>query len=77
MALILAAWAVLGFLLAVPLLRRAARRESGSRLSERHRKAGLSGSRGREGVAWPRIAATGLAWSGAVRPGAAARGAVA
>lgn len=44
-ALILTAWAVLGFLLAVPLLRRAARRESGSRLSERHRKAGWSGSR--------------------------------
>lgn len=45
-ALILGAWAVAGFLLAVPLLRRAARRESGSRLSERHRKAGLSGSQG-------------------------------
>ncbi|MFE1773700.1 ABC transporter permease [Streptomyces sp. NPDC059008] len=44
-ALVLAAWAVLGFLLAVPLLRRAARRESGSRLSERHRKASLSGAR--------------------------------
>ncbi|MFG2531971.1 ABC transporter permease [Streptomyces sp. NPDC048516] len=44
-ALILTAWAVLGFLLAVPLLRRAARRESGSRLSERHRKAGWGGSR--------------------------------
>ncbi|MFI9050081.1 ABC transporter permease [Streptomyces sp. NPDC053427] len=43
-ALVLSAWAVLGFLLAVPLLRRAARRESGSRLAERHRKAGLSGS---------------------------------
>ncbi|MCW7990444.1 multidrug ABC transporter permease [Streptomyces platensis subsp. clarensis] len=42
-ALILTAWAILGFLLAVPLLRRAARRESGSRLTERHRKAGLSG----------------------------------
>ncbi|MFE1171703.1 ABC transporter permease [Streptomyces sp. NPDC058773] len=42
-ALILTAWAVLGFLLAVPLLRRAARRESGSRLTERHRKAGLNG----------------------------------
>ncbi|GGN58875.1 transport permease protein [Streptomyces kronopolitis] len=45
-ALILGAWAVAGFLLAIPLLRRAARRESGSRLSERHRKAGLSGSQG-------------------------------
>ncbi|MFG2141627.1 ABC transporter permease [Streptomyces sp. NPDC048650] len=45
-ALVLTAWAVLGFLLAVPLLRRAARRESGSRLSERHRKAGLSGAAG-------------------------------
>ncbi|WP_435848333.1 ABC transporter permease [Streptomyces decoyicus] len=42
-ALILTAWAVLGFLLAVPLLRRAARRESGSRLTERHRKAGYGG----------------------------------
>ncbi|UZJ31092.1 ABC transporter permease [Streptomyces endophytica] len=40
-ALVLAAWAVVGFLLAVPLLRRAARRESGSRLGERHRKANL------------------------------------
>ncbi len=44
-ALVLTAWAVLGFLLAVPLLRRAARRESGSRLTERHRKAVLSGAR--------------------------------
>ncbi|MGW7490211.1 ABC transporter permease [Streptomyces sp. NPDC054786] len=44
-ALILTAWAVLGFLLAVPLLRRAARRESGSRLSERHRKAGWAAGR--------------------------------
>ncbi|MFF8790522.1 ABC transporter permease [Streptomyces sp. NPDC015125] len=44
-ALILTAWAVLGFLLAVPLLRRAARRESGSRLSERHSKAGWGGGR--------------------------------
>ncbi|MFD0053756.1 ABC transporter permease [Streptomyces sp. NPDC127168] len=43
-ALVLAAWAVLGFLLAVPLLRRAARRESGSRLSARHRKAEQSGA---------------------------------
>ncbi|QXE33680.1 ABC transporter permease [Streptomyces sp. GMY02] len=43
-ALVLAAWAVLGFLLAVPLLRRAARRESGSRLSERHHKAAQSGA---------------------------------
>ncbi|MBQ0855402.1 ABC transporter permease [Streptomyces sp. BH-SS-21] len=42
-ALVLAAWAVLGFLLAVPLLRRAARRESGSRLSARHRKAAQNG----------------------------------
>ncbi|MEU5214310.1 ABC transporter permease [Streptomyces sp. NPDC020742] len=44
-ALVLTAWAVCGFLLAVPLLRRAARRESGSRLSRRHLKAGLSGAR--------------------------------
>ncbi|MFF9481433.1 ABC transporter permease [Streptomyces sp. NPDC014733] len=43
-ALVLAAWAVLGFLLAVPLLRRATRRESGSRLSARRRKAELSGA---------------------------------
>ncbi|MFF4954419.1 ABC transporter permease [Streptomyces chattanoogensis] len=43
-ALVLTAWAVLGFLLAIPLLRRAARRESGSRLTERHRKAALSGA---------------------------------
>lgn len=43
-ALVLTAWAVLGFLLAVPLLRRAARRESGSRLSARHRKAEQSGA---------------------------------
>lgn len=43
-ALVLTAWAILGFLLAVPLLRRAARRESGSRLSARHRKATQSGA---------------------------------
>ncbi len=43
-ALVLTAWAVLGFLLAVPLLRRAARRESGSHLSARHRKAVQSGA---------------------------------
>ncbi|MDT0442373.1 ABC transporter permease [Streptomyces johnsoniae] len=43
-ALVLTAWAVLGFLLAVPLLRRAARRESGSRLTARHRKAVQSGA---------------------------------
>ncbi|MBQ0913311.1 ABC transporter permease [Streptomyces sp. RM99] len=43
-ALVLTAWAVLGFLLAVPLLRRAARRESGSRLSARRRKAARSGA---------------------------------
>ncbi|GAA2258375.1 transport permease protein [Streptomyces ruber] len=43
-ALVLTAWAVLGFLLAVPLLRRAARRESGSRLSARHEKAERSGA---------------------------------
>ncbi len=43
-ALVLAAWAVLGFLLAVPLLRRAARRESGSRLTARQDKAQLSGA---------------------------------
>ncbi|MGW1889496.1 ABC transporter permease [Streptomyces sp. NPDC002004] len=35
---VLAAWAVAGFLLAPGLLRRMARRESGSRLSERERK---------------------------------------
>ncbi len=43
-ALVLTAWAVLGFLLAVPLLRRAARRESGSRLADRHRKAARNGA---------------------------------
>ncbi|MGW4545048.1 ABC transporter permease [Streptomyces violaceorubidus] len=43
-ALVLAAWTALGFLLAVPLLRRAARRESGSRLSARHRRAEQSGA---------------------------------
>lgn len=43
-ALVLTAWAVLGFLLAIPLLRRAARRESGSRMSARHRKAEQSGA---------------------------------
>ncbi|WP_420857071.1 ABC transporter permease [Streptomyces chilikensis] len=43
-AAVLTAWAVLGFLLAVPLLRRAARRESGSRLTARHRKAAQSGA---------------------------------
>ncbi|GAA5204637.1 ABC transporter permease [Streptomyces thinghirensis] len=43
-ALVLAAWTVLGFLLAVPLLRRAARRESGSRLTARHRRAARSGA---------------------------------
>ncbi|MET8475995.1 MULTISPECIES: ABC transporter permease [Streptomyces] len=43
-ALVLTAWAVLGFLLAVPLLRRAARRESGSRLTARHDKAARSGA---------------------------------
>lgn len=43
-ALVLTAWAVLGFLLAVPLLRRAARRESGSRLTARHEKAERSGA---------------------------------
>ncbi|MEV7681901.1 ABC transporter permease [Streptomyces sp. NPDC088341] len=43
-ALVLTAWTVLGFLLAVPLLRRAARRESGSRLSARHRKAAEGGA---------------------------------
>ncbi|GAB2808522.1 ABC transporter permease [Streptomyces daliensis] len=41
---VLAAWALLGFLLAVPLLRRAARRESGSRLTARHHKAARSGA---------------------------------
>ncbi|MFH8976600.1 ABC transporter permease [Streptomyces sp. NPDC017890] len=43
-ALVLTAWTVLGFLLAVPLLRRAARRESGSRLSARQSKAAQSGA---------------------------------
>ncbi|MEU9607195.1 ABC transporter permease [Streptomyces sp. NPDC048057] len=43
-ALVLTAWAVLGFLLAIPLLRRAARRESGSRLTARHLKAAQSGA---------------------------------
>ncbi|MFH9436416.1 ABC transporter permease [Streptomyces rochei] len=43
-ALVLTAWAVLGFLLAIPLLRHAARRESGSRLSARRRKAARSGA---------------------------------
>ncbi|WP_409350286.1 ABC transporter permease [Streptomyces celluloflavus] len=43
-ALVLTAWAVIGFLLAVPLLRRATRRESGSRLTERHRKAEQNGA---------------------------------
>ncbi|MFI1829801.1 ABC transporter permease [Streptomyces sp. NPDC020412] len=43
-ALVLTAWAVIGFLLAIPLLRRAARRESGSRLTARHRKAAQSGA---------------------------------
>jgi ABC-2 type transport system permease protein len=43
-ALVLTAWSVVGFLLAVPLLRRAARRESGSRLTARHRKAAQSGA---------------------------------
>ncbi|MEU5304935.1 ABC transporter permease [Streptomyces noursei] len=43
-ALVLAAWAVVGFLLAVPLLRRATRRESGSRLTARQGKAELSGA---------------------------------
>ncbi|MEV0221027.1 ABC transporter permease [Streptomyces sp. NPDC050704] len=43
-ALVLTAWAVLGFLLAIPLLRRAARRESGSRLTARHRKAAQNGA---------------------------------
>ncbi|WP_435880721.1 ABC transporter permease [Streptomyces parvulus] len=43
-ALVLTAWAVIGFLLAVPLLRRAARRESGSRLSAGIRKAEQSGA---------------------------------
>ncbi|MFJ7903933.1 ABC transporter permease [Streptomyces sp. NPDC096198] len=38
-ALVLTAWAVIGSLLAVPLLRRAARRESGSRLTERQSRA--------------------------------------
>ncbi|WP_405621368.1 ABC transporter permease [Streptomyces sp. NBC_01508] len=43
-ALVLTAWAVLGFLLAIPLLRRAARRESGSRLTARHHKVAQSGA---------------------------------
>ncbi len=43
-ALVLTGWAVLGFLLAIPLLRRAARRESGSRLTARQDKAAQSGA---------------------------------
>ncbi|MFE7133133.1 ABC transporter permease [Streptomyces sp. NPDC057638] len=43
-ALVLTAWTILGFLLAIPLLRRAARRESGSRLTTRHRAAVRSGA---------------------------------
>ncbi|MEO3975276.1 ABC transporter permease [Streptomyces sp. CAU 1734] len=43
-ALVLTAWAVLGFLLAIPLLRRAARRESGSRLAARLHRAERSGA---------------------------------
>ncbi|MEV5987701.1 ABC transporter permease [Streptomyces sp. NPDC052051] len=43
-ALVLTGWAVVGFLLAVPLLRRAARRESGSRLTERQSRARMSGT---------------------------------
>ncbi|GAA3867483.1 ABC transporter permease [Streptomyces sedi] len=43
-AMVLTAWAILGFLLAIPLLRRAARRESGSRLSARWHKAARSGA---------------------------------
>ncbi|MEU9554267.1 ABC transporter permease [Streptomyces fumanus] len=43
-AAVLAAWAVAGFLLAVPLLRRAARRESGSRLSARRRRVAADGA---------------------------------
>ncbi|KUL42625.1 multidrug ABC transporter permease [Streptomyces sp. NRRL F-4489] len=42
-ALVLGAWAVLGFLLAVPLLRRATRRESGSRLTARQAIAKANG----------------------------------
>ncbi|WP_030021580.1 ABC transporter permease [Streptomyces monomycini] len=43
-ALVLTAWAVVGFLLAVPLVRRTTRRESGSRLAGRQHKAAMSGS---------------------------------
>ncbi|MEV5595255.1 ABC transporter permease [Streptomyces sp. NPDC052496] len=43
-ALVLTAWAVVGFLLAVPLLRRTTRRESGSRLAGRQHKAAMSGA---------------------------------
>ncbi|MFD7665052.1 ABC transporter permease [Streptomyces sp. NPDC059788] len=43
-ALVLTAWAVAGFLLAVPLLRRTTRRESGSRLAGRQRKAAMNGA---------------------------------
>ncbi|MFJ3505392.1 ABC transporter permease [Streptomyces sp. NPDC090135] len=43
-AMVLTAWTVLGFLLAAPLLRRAARRESGSRMTARHHKAAQSGA---------------------------------
>jgi ABC-2 type transport system permease protein len=41
---VLACWAVGGFLPAVPLLRRAARRETGSRLSARQSKARANGT---------------------------------
>ncbi|WP_420803013.1 ABC transporter permease [Streptomyces pratensis] len=44
-ALVLTAWTVLGFLLAAPLLRRAARRESGSRMTARLRKAEQGGAK--------------------------------
>jgi ABC-2 type transport system permease protein len=43
-AAVLTAWTVVGFLLAVPLLRRAARRESGSRLTARQRRAAAEGA---------------------------------
>ncbi|WP_215452656.1 ABC transporter permease [Streptomyces sp. ATCC 21386] len=49
-ALVLTAWTVFGFLLAVPLLRRAARRESGSRLSARRRRAERSGASASRGL---------------------------
>ncbi|MGW7555378.1 ABC transporter permease [Streptomyces rimosus] len=43
-ALVLTLWTIVGFLLAVPLLRRTTRRESGSRLAGRQHKAAMAGA---------------------------------